>query len=103
MSRTPSGMVVYYQMALFFIVALQNADLVVDTAVSAKFTPGDFFKIESGKWIIDAPLATSKELSDFLALTAATTHFVVPVRGYFGRSQPALWEWLAAKTSKANA
>jgi hypothetical protein len=96
-------MVVYYQMALFFVVALQNTDPVVDMAVSTKFTPADFFKMESGKWIVDAPVATSKELSDFLALTDSTTHFVVPVRGYFGRSQPALWEWLAAKTSKANA
>jgi hypothetical protein len=96
-------MVVYYQMALFLVVALQKTEVVVDMAVSARVNPSDYFQIESGKWIIDASVSTSKEVSDLLTLTESTTHFVMPVRGYFGRAQPALWEWLAAKTSKVNA
>jgi len=90
-------------MALFLVVALQSSTPSVDLAVPLKFPATDFYKIEDGKWIVESSLATSKELSEFLGLTSTATHFVVPVRGYFGRAQPDLWEWLAAKTSKANA
>lgn len=91
-------------MALFFVVALQGAEASVDEAISAKILATDLYKIESGKFVVDAPtISTSKELSEFLGLLSAYSHFIVPVRGYYGRSKPDLWEWLSAKTSKANA
>jgi hypothetical protein len=90
-------------MALFFLAALRESAPVVDLAVQAKVQSADCYQIESGKWIIDAGLSTSKDLSDFLMLTPTTSHFVVPIRGYFGRAQPDLWEWLAAKMAKVNA
>jgi hypothetical protein len=86
-------------MALFFIVALQNSAPAVEAAISAKVTPGNVYTIEPGKWIVDSPATTSKDLSEALSIAATATHFVVPVRGYFGRAQPDLWEWLAAKTT----
>jgi len=89
-------------MALFFVTALQTYSPNVDAAIQSKIPATDSYQIETGKWIVDAPVATSKDLSDFLDLTKATGHFVVPVRGYFGRSRPDFWEWLAAKTSKPN-
>lgn len=91
-------------MALFFVAALQDSSPAVDTAVQLKIPASDAYEIESGKWIVDMSLSTSKDLSEFLGLAAAVRHFILPVRGYYGRSQPDLWEWLAAKSSpKANA
>lgn len=90
-------------MALFLVVALQSSDHVIEAAITAKIVQkDDIYRLESGKWIVDVGVATSKDLSDFLGITLTATHFVVPVRGYFGRAQPDLWEWLAAKSVKAN-
>jgi hypothetical protein len=90
-------------MALFFVVALQSSTQAVENAITSKIPATDLYKLEAGKWMIDSGLSTSKEVSDSLGLTANASHFIVPVRGYFGRAQPDLWEWLAAKTSKTHA
>jgi hypothetical protein len=84
-------------MALFFLVALSNSAPVFETALSSKFTKGDLYTIESGKWLVDSPATTSKELADSLGVPNTATYFLVPVTGYFGLAQPDLWEWLAAK------
>jgi hypothetical protein len=84
-------------MALFFLVALKDSAPAVGTAISTKIAAGSVYEIESGKWIIDSPATTSKDMADSLGLTD-TPYFIVPVRGYFGRAQPDLWEWLAAKS-----
>ena len=85
-------------MALFFLVALKNSDSAVREMISAKIAAGSIYEIESGKWIIDSPATTSKDLAESIGLID-TPFFIVPVRGYFGRAQPDLWEWLAAKST----
>jgi hypothetical protein len=86
-------------MALFFLVALQSSAPEIQTALSTKIAPGSLYLIESGKWIVESPATTSKDLSDSLGIADTLSFLVVPVRGYFGRAQPDLWEWLAAKTA----
>jgi hypothetical protein len=86
-------------MALFFLVALQDSAPAIGVALSTKIAPENLYTIEAGKWIIDSPAATSKSLTDALGFAETMTFFVLPVRGYFGRAQPDLWEWLAAKTT----
>jgi hypothetical protein len=86
-------------MALFFMVALQGAAPAVQLAISSKITAENFYTIEAGKWIIESPATTSKDLADALGITSTLSFFVVPVRGYFGRAQPDLWEWLSAKST----
>jgi hypothetical protein len=86
-------------MALFFLVALQQSAPALQVVLSSKIATGSLYTIESGKWIVDSPATTSRDLSDSLGITDAQTFFVVPVRGYFGRAEPDLWEWLAAKTA----
>lgn len=88
-------------MSLYFVVALSGSSSVVETAVNKTFPATDVFKIEDGKWMIDAPLTISKEVSEKLGISTGANHVVVPVRsGYYGRAQPSLWEWLSAKASK---
>jgi hypothetical protein len=85
-------------MALYFLVALQDSAPALETAVSSKFEAGNRYKIEDGKWILDSPAMTSKEFADSLgAVNTESSFIVVPVTAYFGRTQPDLWEWLAAK------
>jgi hypothetical protein len=85
-------------MALYFLVALQNSAPALEAAVSSKFEAGNRYTIEDGKWIVDSPAMTSKEFTDSLgAITTEAQFIVVPVTAYFGRTQPDLWEWLAAK------
>jgi len=88
-------------MALFVVVALKDTDALIDAAVPAKSSPGKFYKIEQGKWIVDSEAITAKDVSDQLGLSAATNHLIVAVRGYYGRAQPDMWEWMAAKSAKA--
>jgi hypothetical protein len=86
-------------MPLFFMVALQNSTTAIEAVLTSKIAVGSLYTIESGKWIIDSPATTSKDLADSLGITSTLPFFTVPVRGYFGRAQPDLWEWLAAKTA----
>jgi hypothetical protein len=90
-------------MALFLVLALKGSSSIIGLPIAAKIPATDFYTIEDGKWIVESNVSTSKDLSDFLGIAQIATHFIVPVRGYYGRAQPDLWEWLAAKTSKANA
>jgi hypothetical protein len=88
-------------MPLFLVVALQNSGPDVDEAVASSF-PDDSYKIEPGKWAVNADVTTAKQLSTKLGIRATQSHIVVPIRGYSGRSQPDLWEWLAAQSAKIN-
>jgi len=84
-------------MALYFLVALQDSAPAFKEALS-KIGAGNLYTVEDGKWIIESPAITSKDFADSLGVIAAgSSFFVVPVMGYFGRAQPDLWEWLAAK------
>lgn len=85
-------------MALYFLVALQNSASAFEAALSSKIEAANLYTIEEGKWIVESPAMTSKEFADSLGVVAAESSFVVvPITGYFGRAQPDLWEWLAAK------
>lgn len=83
-------------MALYAVIALKEGPAAVDEAVETKITaPNSLYKIESGKWVVKDDVATAKELSTNLGLASTTSHIILPIRGYFGRAQPDLWEWLA--------
>lgn len=82
-------------MALFAVIALKDSDAAIDQAMTAHFPLGSY-KIEPGKWVVNAAdVSTAKDLTTKLGLDPAALHLVVAVRGYFGRAQPELWEWLA--------
>jgi hypothetical protein len=84
-------------MALYFLVALQNSAPAFGASLSSKIGVGNFYTIEDGKWIVESPAMTSKDFSESLGVLPTESFIVVPVTGYFGRAQPDLWEWLAAK------
>lgn len=87
-------------MGLFSVIALKETASAVDEAVTSKI-PGDkAYKIESGKWAINSELTTARELSTALGLRETHTHIVFSFKGYSGRAQPDLWEWLAAQVDK---
>jgi hypothetical protein len=86
-------------MALYFLVALGDDALVLQTALSSKISKENLYTIESGKWIVESPNTTSKELAEAIKIPDTASYFIVPVTGYFGLAQPDLWEWLAAKIS----
>jgi hypothetical protein len=85
-------------MALFAVIALKESASGVDEAVG-RLPETNRYKIESGKWIVDSDLTTAREVSTALGLRETQTHLVLSIRGYSGRSQPDLWEWLAAKSA----
>jgi len=90
-------------MPLFAIIALKASDDAVDQAVSRTFPENNVYKIEKGKWIVNANATTAKELSVRLGIREAESHLVFPLRGYSGRAQPDLWEWLSAQSEKVDA
>jgi hypothetical protein len=86
----------------YLLISLGNFSTAVDTAVQNNIPAEDRYQLESGKWFISSSGVTSKEVSDKLGISDSTTFLICPIRGYFGRSNPGVWEWLAAKT-KTNA
>ena len=88
-------------MTLFAVLALKDSIAALDVAVSAQF-PEDSYKIEAGKWIVSTDLATARQLSTKLGLRESAPHLVLSIRGYSGRAQPELWEWLVAQSEKAD-
>lgn len=87
-------------MATYILIALGDASAQVDAAVNASFPLEDRLSLEPGKWLLTSSLPTSKEVSDRLGITSAATFILCPIRGYFGRTRPEVWEWLAAQSSK---
>lgn len=88
-------------MALFLLVALQNSGPAIDEAVAANF-PETSYKIEPGKWAVNADVTTSRELAVRLGIRETQSHIAVPIRGYTGRAKPDLWEWLSAQSAKVD-
>lgn len=97
-----SCMVRFWLMATYLVIALGSSAEALDRAVQTKAAKEDSHQIESGKWLVSSTLATSKDVSDWLGIGESALFFLAPVRGYFGRAKPDVWEWLAAKTMKAN-
>jgi len=85
-------------MATYILVSLGNFAQAVDDAIEKSTLPGDRHKIESGKWLINSPIVTSKEIADKLGVSDTTTFMICPIRGYYGRASSDVWEWLAAKS-----
>jgi hypothetical protein len=86
-------------MATYILVAIGPSAAAVDTAVEAVISAEDRLLLEPGKWLLTSLLATSKEVSDKIGITTSATFIICPIRGYFGRTRPDVWEWLAAKSS----
>ena len=87
-------------MALFLIVALKESTPVIGAAITSKVPADRVYKIEQGKWVIDSDSITAKDVSEKLDLAGAASHIIVGFRGYYGRAQPDLWEWIAARSAK---
>jgi hypothetical protein len=88
-------------MALFAVIALKDSGPGVDEALS-KVPSDSSYKIEAGKWLVNTEVTTARELSIKLGLRETQTHIIFSVRGYSGRAQPDMWEWLAAQSAKAD-
>jgi hypothetical protein len=86
-------------MATYILIAIGPADAAIDAAVQAAIPAEDRLSLETGKWLLTSSLPTSKEVSDRLGISATATFIICPIRGYFGRTRPDVWEWLAAKSS----
>ncbi len=89
-------------MALFAVIALKDSASVVDETVGRLY-PNVSYKIENGKWIINADSVTAKQVSTHLGIRDTQAHLIISIRGYSGRANPDLWEWLAALSEKADA
>lgn len=85
-------------MATYILISLGDSAAIVDSAVEQKLASEDRLKLDVGRWLISSSLPTSKELSDSLGITAEGTWIACPIRGYYGRARPDVWEWLAAKS-----
>jgi len=88
-------------MTIFAIVgATEPAKLAA--ALNANF-PANYIKIPPGENYLVAVspkiAATAKEVSDRLGITDGSngSAVILNVAGYYGRSSPQIWEWVAAK------
>jgi DNA-binding transcriptional MocR family regulator len=93
-------------MSTYVIISLGESSPAVDSKVEQKIPSEDRLKLDGGRWLVNSSLPTSKELSDSLDISAAeplATYLICPIRGYYGRARPDVWEWLAAKSITTSA
>jgi hypothetical protein len=86
-------------MAVFAVLApLDNQK--IGPAIEATF-PDNFFRASNGQWFVSAQ-GTAKQISDRLGISDGTNGggIVVTVASYWGRTNPDLWPWLAARMEK---
>jgi len=86
--------------ALFVILAASNPES-LELKIAA-ISPWLSLKVKEGEWLVIAPAATTtKEVSDRLGITGVdppvSAAMVIRADGYFGRSAPSNWEWIATK------
>jgi len=84
-------------MQTYLLIAIGDSAAQIDAAVQEKVAKPDSRQIESGKWLVSLPGVTSKDVADALGISDTSMFIITPIRGYFGRSRPDIWEWLAAK------
>ena len=89
-------------MPLFAVIALKNSGQAIDEAISAAIPTENSFKIESGIWVLNADATIAKDLAVKLGIREKESHLILPIRGYSGRAQPDLWEWLSAQSTKTD-
>ena len=87
---------------LFAVIAISNPAALAPTL--AAIEPWLLLKLSETEWLIIAPAGTTaKEVSDRLGITGPpdapflSAGIVFRTDGYFGRSAPSNWEWIAAK------
>jgi hypothetical protein len=85
-------------MVTYLLIAIGASAPKLDVAVNAAIAKEDRLALESGKWLLSSSLITSKDVSDKLGISETETFIICPIRGYFGRTRPDVWEWLAAKS-----
>ena len=94
--------IVVSEMPLFAVIALKNSASAIDEAMRT-LVPGEgSYQIEPGKWVVNEDVSTAKELAVKLGIRERESHLILPIRGYTGRAQPDLWEWLSAQSGKTN-
>ncbi|HZB87452.1 MAG TPA: hypothetical protein VE291_02235 [Terracidiphilus sp.] len=86
-------------MATYILIALGGSVAAVDEAVESLIPAEDRLLLEQGKWLLTSSLATGKDVSEKLGIATSATFIICPIRGYFGRTRPDVWEWLAAKSA----
>jgi len=92
-------------MAIFLVLALKDESRAkIEEAIKAKF-PDEHYEIADDKWFVNVENLTARQLAERVGIIGGdpVRGLVVSVASYSGRAQPDMWEWLAAKFSKANA
>jgi hypothetical protein len=94
---------------LFAVVCPEDAIVPVpNPALSARIKaafPDSYFQVSACHWLIVASGTTAREVAEKLGITDGSTGsgIVYSVSSYWGRADPQIWEWIAAKMSVRNA
>lgn len=85
------------QMAIFAILAPSETDIM--KAELQRLFPGDYLRVGFGQWLVSAANASAKDVSDAVGISdgRSGTGIVFLTAGYFGRSNPEHWEWIASR------
>lgn len=84
---------------LFAVIAVGNAEA-LKAAISSKF-PDEALEVAPGQWLIVRPSTTTTlEVANVLGIYdgSVSSAIVLSISSYNGRTRPATWEWISAKT-----
>ena len=62
--------------------------------------PTDYYSLTPGQWLLSVPGKTTKEIAEELGISATPSigsAVVVSFTNYYGRANPQIWEWIAAR------
>ncbi len=90
-------------MHTFLIVSIAGEDL--SEIVGAAFEPDHRFEVNDSTWLVGrADVRSSWEVWEALAPSQSSTAadvrprvIIVPMKGYYGRANASVWQWLEVK------
>ena len=83
---------------LFAILGQSSFDR-IGQAIKEKY-PTDSYVLAPGQWLLSAPGKTTQEISEGLGITAnpsVGSAVIISFNNYYGRANPQIWEWIAAR------
>jgi hypothetical protein len=83
-------------MSIFAVLA-DPSNTVLESTIKFQF-PDDHLTIRPGQFLVAAK-STAKDLSNQL-IPEGQSGIVLTVSSYFGRANPAIWEWIKTKWSE---
>ncbi len=93
-------------MSVFVVISPEPSNQRLQKQIKALY-PNDHYELYSNQWLLNSENETSREISEKLGINSDNANentgpaIVFAVSGYWGRTDPTIWEWIKIKWQKS--